>query len=429
MFAFDKLNVLNGSHLGGMTIAGLARPETANRLTLPMLMLIATFSVPHISSIAPFLNDISDEFDVSTGLAGQMGSVSYVGTFLMAVILTPFVGGISLRKLMVIALIIAGIATFATAVTPSFWGVMVTRVFAGLGAGMLVSSAIGSVARAWEDPAGRAKRLGLVVAAIAGGPGLWAPLIRLIADATSWQFGVAFYGILSVATGLLAWGLLPGLEGAAPVYVALRDRIKTSLGLLRYPVLGPVFLARAIMAMSVGVIFTFIAPFSEHFYPGSDKWIGPMIAAISLGFMVMALASGLVISKLGGPMKAAVISIIAMALFNSLLAWITPDPVVTTIWLILWGATAAVVITSTQDLMFTHSGEHQTSAVFMSGSIGPLGNVFGVIIAGIAFDAVADLSAFRWFLTIVGIAAILPTLLAARQARPQETMEPAIAPD
>jgi predicted MFS family arabinose efflux permease len=408
---------------------GLVRPEAANRLTLPVLMLVATFSIPHISSIAPFLTDISEEFDVSDGLAGQLGSASFAGTFLMAVVLTPFVGGLSLRRLMAAALILAGISTFLTAVIPSFWAVMATRVFAGLGAGMLGSSAIGSVARAWEDPATRVKRLGLVIAAFAGGPGLWAPLVRLSADASSWQFGVAIYAIITIVTGVLAWALLPELAGGPPVQVALKERIKTAVSLVRYPVLGQVYLTRAIMVASIGAIFTFIAAFGEHFYPGSDAWIGVMIAAAALGFMTMALASGLVISKLGGPTKSAIYFTIALAVFNSLLAWVTPNPAVTTFWLILWGGTAAILMTATQDLIFGHSGENQTSAVFLSGAIGPLGNVIGVVLGGIAFDAVADLSAYRWYLTTIGLLVIPPMIWAARQARVQRSLETAPAAD
>jgi predicted MFS family arabinose efflux permease len=102
----------------------MTRPATSNRLTLPLLMLIATFSIPHISSMSPFLTEMANDFDVSEGLAGQLGSVSFAGAFVIAVVLTPFVDGPSLRRLMAIALIVVGIGTFLTAVIPSFWVVM-----------------------------------------------------------------------------------------------------------------------------------------------------------------------------------------------------------------------------------------------------------------------------------------------------------------
>lgn len=406
----------------------LVRPESTNKLTLPMLMLIGTFAIPHVSSIAPFITEMSEEFDVSEGLTGQMGSISFAGTFLMAIIVLPFVGGISLRWLLALSLIASGVFTVLTAITPSFWLVMGTRFCAGVGAGSVMAAGMGAVGRGWPDPNQRVKRIGLVLAASAGGPGFWAPILR-ISDQSSWQTGVLTYAIASIAVGVLAWIALPGFAGQPQPSVTIKARIKSALALLRYPVLGHVYLSRAISTAMIGTIFGFIAAFNVHFYPSSDEWTGPMIAAAAAGFMVMALSSGVAIRASGGAARALLLFTVVMVADTTLLAWVTPDPLVTTAWLVIWGASAAVVMSSSQELLFRHSGENQTPAVFMTGVIGPLGNVIGVIIGGIAFDASADLAPFRWYITIVGLAIIPPTILAVREANARHVVEPAPAPD
>ncbi len=427
MLTFDGVSFSIVPHPGGETVAGLARPETANRLTLPMLMLIATFSIPHVSSMSPFLTEMADDYGVSEGLAGQLGSVSFAGSFVIAVVLTPFVDGLSLRRLMAIALIVVGITTFFTATIPSFWAVMGVRVLAGLGGGMIGSSVLGSVPRAWADPTARLKRLGLVVASFAAGPGLWAPFMRLVADTSSWQTALVIYSIASTVTGVIIWTLLPELGGAARVGVAITRRVSAAVKLIWYPVLGQVYLTRAISVAAFGAVIGFIAGFSEHFYPGSDAWIGPMIASTAIGFMISALVSGAVVTRMGGAARSALIFSALSAVTTTLLAWLTPDPIITVIILFLWGACAAIVMSSTQEILFTHSGEHQVSAVFLSGAIGPLGNVAGVIMGGIAFDAAADLDPFRWYITILGFLAIAPMFMVTRQIRAQRSLEPAVA--
>ncbi|MCH8237717.1 MAG: ROK family protein [Proteobacteria bacterium] len=53
--------------------------------------------------------------------------------------------------------------------------------------------------------------------------------------------------------------------------------------------------------------------------------------------------------------------------------------------------------------------------------------VFGVILGGIAFDAAADLTPFRWYITVLGFLAIPPMLMVIRQIRAQRELEPAAA--
>jgi predicted MFS family arabinose efflux permease len=358
---------------------------------------------------------MANDFDVSEGLAGQLGSVSFAGAFVIAVVLTPFVDALSLRRLIAIALIVVGIGTFFTAIIPSFWAVMAVRVVAGLGGGMIGSSVLGSVPRAWTDPKIRLKRLGLVIASFAAGPGLWAPLMRVIADASSWQTALVIYSVASLLIGVLVWGLLPELGGVARAGVAITSRITTAVKLIWYPVLGQIYLARMISVASFGAIIGFIAGFSEHFYPGSDAWIGPMIAFTAIGFMISALLSGTMVRRIGGAARAAMYLSVISAVLTTSLVWFTPDPVISVMFLFLWGACQAVVMSSTQEILFTHSGEHQVSAVFLSGAISPLGQVAGVIIGGIAFDAAADLGPFRWYVTALGFLAIPPMYMVTRQ--------------
>lgn len=402
---------------------GIIRPNAPNKLTLPLLILVASFSIPHVSSIAPFLTEMSEEFDVSDGLTGQFGTMSFVGTFLIAVGLTPFVQRMSLRRLMVIAAYIVGISTVLTAVFPSFWAVMVTRLLAGIGAGIITSGVLASVPRAWSDPAARAKHVGLIVAAFAGGPGIWSPIMKYIGDGSSWEAAVIVYGIISVIVGVVAFSLLPALPGGGGATATLAQRIKTSTRLIWYPVLGQVFLNRAIVRAGLGSITTFIAVFTIYFYPGSDEWIGFMLAAVGLGFIAAATISGFLISRFKGPAGTAVYFGFGLTATTALISWVTPDPAVTTALLFLFGGCAAMVMTATQLLIFQHSGEHQASAVFMSGAIAPLGNVIGAIIAGIAVDASTDLTAFRWLFTAIGVAVVIPALLAARQIRNQRAIE------
>jgi hypothetical protein len=61
------------------------------------------------------------------------------------------------------------------------------------------------------------------------------------------------------------------------------------------------------------------------------------------------------------------------------------------------------------------------------GAISPLGQVVGVIIPGVAFDAAADLAPFRWCVTALSFLATPPMYIVIRQISAVKSQETSLS--
>ncbi|MDA1258222.1 MAG: hypothetical protein O3C10_10360, partial [Chloroflexi bacterium] len=100
-------------------------------LTLPALMAAIPFSFPHEASVAPFLNEIATDLDLSTGVAGQLGTATYLGGVASALALAPMIGQLGIRRVLATALGLVAAASVASGFTDDFAVLLLIRMLAG----------------------------------------------------------------------------------------------------------------------------------------------------------------------------------------------------------------------------------------------------------------------------------------------------------
>jgi predicted MFS family arabinose efflux permease len=383
----------------------------AKHLTLPALMASIPISFPHEASVAPFLNEIAADLDLSTGIAGQLGTATYLGGITSALAFAPLIGQMDIRRVLVAALIVVASASLISGFVESFPVLLVVRLFAGTAAGIILAATLAAIPRVWSDPKTRVIRTGLVIGAMASGPGIMAPTLRGVAALADWQTGLIVYGVVvAVIAAFVAFGL-PSLPGTT-TDTSYRSRLAAAGRTVGMPVIRTVFGMRFVSQIMFGVIFSFLAAFFVDLHPGKEGWIAPMFFVGPFGFMQAAFIGGAILARFG-VMRATSLSIMLTGATVIAFVWIAPSPLVSAFFFFVYGLLMGVAQTGMTALIYQHSGNRLGAAIFVNSAMGPGGSMVGAVLGGIAIVSMTGYDGYKGFATVVafGMAAMALTLL------------------
>jgi predicted MFS family arabinose efflux permease len=368
-------------------------------------------SFPHEASVAPFLNEIAADLDLSTGIAGQLGTATYLGGITSALAFAPLIGQMDIRRVLVAALIVVASASLISGFVESFPVLLVVRLFAGTAAGIILAATLAAIPRVWSDPKTRVIRTGLVIGAMASGPGIMAPTLRGVAALADWQTGLIVYGVVvAVIAAFVAFGL-PSLPGTT-TDTSYRSRLAAAGRTVGMPVIRTVFGMRFVSQIMFGVIFSFLAAFFVDLHPGKEGWIAPMFFVGPFGFMQAAFIGGAILARFG-VMRATSLSIMLTGATVIAFVWIAPSPLVSAFFFFVYGLLMGVAQTGMTALIYQHSGNRLGAAIFVNSAMGPGGSMVGAVLGGIAIVSMTGYDGYKGFATVVafGMAAMALTLL------------------
>ncbi len=153
--------------------------------------------------VAGVLPKISESFQITPGLAGQLTTVYAIAYALLSPTIAALAASVPRKKLMLSGLGVFVIANLATAAAPTFALALLTRAFAGLGAAMYAPTATGTGAMIVK-PEHRGKALTIIVAGLTAATALGSPMGTVIGGLGDWRwtmFFVSFIGLVA-ATGI-----------------------------------------------------------------------------------------------------------------------------------------------------------------------------------------------------------------------------------
>ena len=154
--------------------------------------------------VAGVLPKISQSFQVTPGMAGQLTTVYAIAYALLSPTIAALAASVPRKKLMLSGLGVFVVANLATAAAPTFTLALLTRAFAGLGAAMYAPTATGTGAMIVK-PEHRGKALTIIVAGLTAATALGSPMGTVIGGLGDWRwtmFFVSFVGL--VAAGGIA---------------------------------------------------------------------------------------------------------------------------------------------------------------------------------------------------------------------------------
>jgi len=400
-----------------LRIRKFIRPSEANWLTVILLMFSVPIAGGQAASITPFLNEMADDLSVSDATMGQLGTVTFAGAAVAALLLAPFVSRYQLRAILWISITIVGIASIITSAIDDFALMLPVRIVAGLAGGPVIAGSIAAVGRAWPNPEVRRARQGFIIGAMMSGTGLFAPILRLIGSDGNWERGVFVFGVICLIVAAGIFITFPKLAGSSDAKVSLKSQLSGMAGVFVMPVVGSALLMRVVANAVVIGTFVFTAGFYDHEYPGADAWIGPAFTASALGFMISAFFSAKVTRALGGPANTTTVGIFAMIISVSAYAWITVSPELSTALFLVFGMVVGTFFNGLVSLIYEYSGTQQSTAIFIDGAVGPVGAALGAALGGLALGLGSGYDGWKVFVTVGSVLMLLPLFDLMRRIR------------
>jgi YNFM family putative membrane transporter len=165
--------------------------------------------------VQPMMPILSREFSINATQSSLILSVSTAMLALGLLITGPISDAIGRKPVMLAALFAAALFTLASALMPTWQGVLVTRALVGLSL-----SGLAAVAMTYLSEEIHPQHIGLAMGLYIGGNAIGGMSGRLIAgvlvDFVSWHTAMLVIGLLALAVALVFWKILPESRNFRP---------------------------------------------------------------------------------------------------------------------------------------------------------------------------------------------------------------------
>lgn len=365
--------------------------DEPHRETLPYGALLALAMTGFICILtetlpAGLLPQIVSGLSVSPAMAGQMVTVYALGSLMAAIPLTIATQGWRRRTVLLVTIVGFLLFNSVTALSSTYWIILVARFFAGVSAG-LAWSLIAGYARRMVAPAlqGRALAVAMVGTPIALSLGV--PMGTWLGGLIGWRMA---FGLMSVLTlVLIAWVLIK-----VPDYPGQTSERRLPLRrVLVTPGVRSVLAVVVTWMLAHNILYTYIAPFV------SQAGLTSNVDVVLLVFGVAALAGiwitgRLVDRHLRNTVLASLATFAAVAV---LLGVLSPSAPAIYVGTFIWGLTFGGAATLLQTALADAAGEGADVALSMNVVVWNSAIAGGGLLGGVLLGH-WGVAAFPWVL-------------------------------
>jgi MFS family permease len=162
-------------------------------------------------------------------------------------------------------------------------------------------------------------------------------------------------------------------------------------------------------------ILVFLAGFLATEYLDAEGWIGPAFAMTALGFMLVSFLAGRIMRLFGSPLRSVAVGTLAMITCALGVAWITPHPAFTALFVLGFGFSVGVYFNGLIAIIIDGAADKQDTAIFVVGALGPMGGMFGAALGGLAVAAADNYAGWKVLIVILCVVLLL-SLFGTRSA-------------
>ncbi|WP_206243854.1 MFS transporter [Novosphingobium terrae] len=242
--------------------------------------------------IAGVLPEISRNFHVSIGAAGQLTTVYAIAYALLSPVAAAAFAHVERKRLMLSGLAVFIIANLATAWAPSFAFALVARALAGLGAAIYAPIATGAGASI-VAPEKRGFALSMVIAGLTASTALGAPIGTVIGGLGDWRYTMIFVSAISVVSALGITAFLKNVP--LPPAITLQQRLAPFADRR----IGLTLLTTLLVQCGNFAVYTYFAVIFDRATGGNPLVLGALLVLWGTSGTVMNLAGGRVIDRIG----------------------------------------------------------------------------------------------------------------------------------
>lgn len=325
--------------------------------------------------IAGVLPVIAHETGVSEGLVGQLTTVFALTYGLGAPVLAGLTGHWPRNRVLMGALGLLALANLASALSPSFPLLLLTRILAGCFAATYTPLAF-AVGISLAPPAKQGRALALVVSGLNIATVLGAPLGTWIGEYFGWRLSFIMVALLAgMAFLCLVICRLPQAPAAAPL--SLKERLRP----ITYPRVVLVLLPALLWNVGVYIMYTYIALFLQQQLHISD--VSVLLAFFGLGIVLANLMSAWLTDRFA-PQRLVLVFLSTLILIQLVLPLLISTFISGALMLLLWGMSFALLFIPQQQRLLNSAPEHANVILALNNSALYLGIAIGAAIGGLA---------------------------------------------
>lgn len=381
-----------------------------------VLLAFATFAVGTTAYVVSgVLPEVAAELDVSVAAAGQLATAFALAYAVGAPVLATLAGRWERRRLITVALVVAGVGNLASALAPTYPLLIGARVLTALGAAALTPAAThAATLLAAPERRGRAVAgvfTGLTLALVIG-----VPAGTLLAGALGFRGVFAAVAGLCLLGAVLVRAVLPTVP--APPPIGLRARFAVAAN----PAVLAVLAVLVLGLLSVISVYTYIAPLLAETAGVTGAVLSAVLVAYGIGALIGNDLGGRLTDRYGGRRVLLVALPATVVLLATLPLTATTVPGAALALLGLGGGWLVGPAIQTRLLALDPSGSGlllalNASAIYLGSGLG--GVVGGLVVQGLGVAALPGVAAG------VAAASVLLLLVALRAEPATEPRAPA----
>jgi DHA1 family inner membrane transport protein len=373
---------------------------------------------------AGLLPQISRDLEVRPARVGLLVTVWAVTVGLSSLPLTQLTRSWQRPTALAAGLAVLGVASLASALAPSFAGVLAARLVAATGHGLFWSVLM--VYAASLAPSGREARAISVVLAgpmMAGVAGL--PVGTLLGGPLGWRWVVGSVAVGLVVGSVLVWTLMPAgpaasVDDASRASRAPGDRVRdeSAARVWRIALLGALALVAHFGA------FTYIAPLVDGRWSSGVPDVGVLLLAFGIAGAVGLAAVGLIADR--APERVLLGAVASIALTFWLLA-VTTDTVTVLVAVVVWGLLIGALPPALQGAVIgAASPAYRNTAGAVLVAVFNLGIALGAATGGVVIEEVGLGALLPLAATVATVSAV--GLVASSRPSAGESLSPPARP-
>ncbi|WEE38314.1 MFS transporter [Acinetobacter sp. TAC-1] len=323
---------------------------------------------------------IQNEFDISIALTAQLVTVFTLAYGVGSPVVVALSPENKQRLILLLALFIFSISNLISGLAPNFSILLISRIFAGIGAGVYLAIGI-SISTALVKPDQRGQAISIIMSGMAAGTVLGVPLGLIISNQFGWQTSMYLIAILGVVSFYGLYIKLPIIPNLITQSLSEKLRLLKDINVLKILVIS---LLAAISSLG---LYTYLFPLLSSDEFGSIENITPFLWIWGIGGIIGSFVVGHISKKISNEKLTAIIMfILSIALllipfFATITPWLTLIPIA------IWGAVGwALQVPQNEQLILVREKKGGGNlAVALNESALYLGGALGAGIGGIFF--------------------------------------------
>ena len=180
-----------------------------SRIRLAAFLSAAVFLVRTVAMMmGPVLVAVAAAFDTSVAATGQLAAAMGITWGITAPLVGPLSDIYGRRKVGLTGLMVMAVATLGSLLVWNYWGLLVCRLLAGVGAAMIPPNSVAAIADRFA-PAERGRPISVLISASFVALVIATPVVAVLGEMGGWRLPFIVVGVSIIGVWALQWYWLP----------------------------------------------------------------------------------------------------------------------------------------------------------------------------------------------------------------------------